>query len=334
MTVKSTMFFEENVGTNAYGWSESHYDLQSAGLVPALTALKKLAKLRARLLGGGVTITKIRVSDPNVFRDSLIDDGPISTLTLRTEQVSGQLMMSRVADGAGNIDEPFGGSKLQPLVGAAPTTLALEVLASMPTNAVLIRMEGGTTFQSRKSMILRGIPEGVIKILFTGQSLNTTAVGSAWATEFAFGFLKELKSGQWGFRALDQSPANPYRNPAFLTIVANGVFTLTATANQPNIGDTIRIQGAKIVGPVGSTNPKVNGLWTVMTKDITGTVFTFVNGQFPPGAYTTLNVGRYRLQTPAYLAYNNAVDIRYTKRNTGSPFFRPVGRAKKRVSAR
>lgn len=67
MPFKASLFFQ----MNAFGWTESYYSL-GATLEDVRITAELLAQKRALMLPGTSRITYIRVSDVNVFRDSML----------------------------------------------------------------------------------------------------------------------------------------------------------------------------------------------------------------------------------------------------------------------
>lgn len=74
--VRMQMFFNmTGAGSRSAGWSETHYSFTAATLAGALTNLQILAGVRSLLLGAGVTLRYMRVSDDDIFRDSRSQQG-------------------------------------------------------------------------------------------------------------------------------------------------------------------------------------------------------------------------------------------------------------------
>jgi hypothetical protein len=68
--IRMNMFFSQNVqGGRSNGWSETHYSASATTLSASLTNLILLAQARVQMLGAGVQLTYMRVSDDAVFRD-------------------------------------------------------------------------------------------------------------------------------------------------------------------------------------------------------------------------------------------------------------------------
>jgi hypothetical protein len=68
--IRMQLFFNmTSAGSRAAGWSETYYSATAATLPGALANLQRLAAARVNLLGAGVTLRYMRVSDDSVFRD-------------------------------------------------------------------------------------------------------------------------------------------------------------------------------------------------------------------------------------------------------------------------
>jgi hypothetical protein len=124
--IRMTMFFNmSGAGSHSAGWSETHYSITALTLPGALTNLVALAQLRVNLLGAGVTLRYLRVSDDLVDRDVRAQAG------------------------------------LTPHVGAhGPYYLG--TWASSPADfaysAALVRLQGASDFYTR-NLFLSGIPD-------------------------------------------------------------------------------------------------------------------------------------------------------------------------------
>src|SRR3954469_3068602 len=76
--VMATMKFRQNLDPQELTWVESHARVGAVSLDVALANLKTLADLRVQLLGAGVELLSLFVSDLEVWRDSRVDPGPVA----------------------------------------------------------------------------------------------------------------------------------------------------------------------------------------------------------------------------------------------------------------
>lgn len=181
--------------------------------------------------------------------------------------------------------------------------------SDVPTTCALIRLQGSPT--GRRSLQLRGIPDDIVVgggiLQFTGQ---WNAAFASWKTE--------ITSGRWAIRIkTNPNPAWVVNGIAFDSAVWETTFTL-AGFHTLTTGDQVQI-----LGKTGT--PKLNGIWRVkVTAQNTFKIATnfrvdpYVGAALArPVAYTTVPI-------------NDAVILRVSKRSSGGPFDKPVGRRRVR----
>ena len=320
--VKGTMFFSCMIGGRAFGWTESHYRVAGGDLQSELVNLQALAALRVRLLGGGVLMPYLRVSDDDVYRDSQVADGPlpvpitinIPALNLPGEIAAGQPLFiynTALQDEA-----------------TANNGQASDVLCDMPWSGVMVRMEAAAPYTQRRSLLIRGCPDYVI------QSRTQRPLVGRW-TQALTRYTNLLISGKWGFSGVAvAAPFNVLPLASINVAAAQPVFTVQG---QPFPGNgRIRIRGTRLQTP-GGLNFNLNGVFPVtnVTAPVNG-LFTFqaagLNMPFVGG--NIINLGTVQLRGNTIVAYAKEVDRRWGERATGGPFDRPVGRRKKSVMVR
>lgn len=143
--VRMQMFFTmSGPGSRSAGWSETHYSFTAATLPNALNNLIDLAGARAFLLGAGVTLRYLRVSDDDIFRDSRAVNG---------------LSPNIGPDGAW-YNPAF---RLQP--------------SDFGYAAAFCRLRGNSDFYAR-SLYLSGLPD------VSQDILHPTPTGAAWTLAF------------------------------------------------------------------------------------------------------------------------------------------------------
>lgn len=184
--------------------------------------------------------------------------------------------------------------------------------SDIPNTSIDIRLDA--TDVQRRTMYLRGQPDDVVR----GGGIFTPSA------DF------NLAYGQWRQWMLTQSglgmvhlDRNVARRDITSVAVAGGVTTVTtAVAHTYGTLDKIRIRGG--FGMVG-----LNGIWTIQVTS--PTTFILI-GAAPVGTYIGGATSQLRLYT--FTPYSRIEIIRATRRNTGGPFDRPVGRRRRRAPTR
>src|SRR5262245_49425350 len=323
--VQGSMFFCSKTGSRVAGWSENVYILNATDLPGALTKLQSLAPVRSRLCGSGGWMPYLRVSDRLIFRDSQVSGGPPGPSPVRPALPRPPLRAA--IDGAGTTSAP---APSAPNDYIYDNDLRAEALASgnvadlrcdMPWSGVVLRAEGGSTFQSRRSILLRGLPDYII------QTATDVPQAGHWSDNLQ-AYIDKLKTGDYGFRAIDLSAANPILPvTAINTTTVTPVFTLTVppapgggagTAPLPGVGQSVRIQGNKMVTPAGLTF-NVNGIWVVLTNPAPGQ-YTFRDMTVPALNMNVLQMGGARIRKFVVLPFNKILMRRWGKRPVGNPF--------------
>jgi len=340
--IQGTMFFVEAVGEREYGWSESHALPTANDLKEALNKLALLAIARAKLLGAGAYINYMRVSDVGIFRDSQVANGvwPKAALIF-DKQGNGKVVPAPPppgdpADATTWTAQPIGGVPLgEPgLAKGVPAADLSDLLADQPDVAVLVRMEGGTApFKTRRSMLLRGLPDG---ITWTDTDLPDVRHGILsvnWLRYFD-DYTTLLTKGDYGMFGLDQT--SPHQLVTGIAVDANLNVKWSIQGLNANPGDRVRISGVKVRVSDGSVKTYAETL-TVETGTGAGPfVFStsnertkFVQSSFLSGN-PVLSMGQAQVQRVVIFPYTKAVPRHWAKKDTGAPFDRPRGRQKPR----
>jgi hypothetical protein len=334
--IVGSMFFSQKTGSRMSGWTENVYILNASNIQAALETLNvTLAPVRASLLGAGVLLPYIRTSDRLIYRDSQVSGGPPGPVPVRPALPRPPIRAAI----------PSAGSSSLPPVGTPQdwiydNELRAEALAGgnvsdlrcdMPWSGLVLRCEGGTTFQQRRSMIIRGLPDYVI------QSGTDFPGEGRWADNLKE-YIRVLLSGPFGFRTQDLSPANPViQITAINTTTATPVITVAPPPPPaggggappiPTVGASVRITGNKMSDQFGiPTN--INGLWTVLTSPAPNQ-FTFKNMLVTSTNQNVLQMGGMRIRRYVVLPFNKIIMRRWGKRPVGIPFDPYRGRSKAR----
>jgi hypothetical protein len=283
--IRMQMFFtEEGSGSRGAGWSETHYSFNKVTLTTALADLQTLAEKRVQMLGNQVVCTYLRVSDDEVFNDSQVARGPVPTVV-------------------GGV--PFYNPAFAPTVPDTAADFAYSV--------ALVRITGDTDFY-RRSLYLSGNPD-------VSQNINNpTPVGAAWLIAFDDWHLT-MVNGSYGFKVLQQGPANPRR---VITVIVLGVIT-TQTPHGFVVGDLVK------VSRVRGTGNLPNGKWRVATVP-DATHFTLQGWDFANFIYDRGGIAQKQVYV---LTKDTEVFLRrFGSHRRGRPFDSPVGRRRRRASVR
>jgi hypothetical protein len=278
------------------GWSETHYLVSTQSLTAALPLAVTMAEARSMMLGDGILVKYIRVSDANVKGDSQVTPGlpPASKNPIYYNKA---LSTGDVVEGSGR---------------------TLTGISDVPYTALNIRMEMSTT--SRKTLYLRGLPDN----LDTDGQLLTDAT---WLKAFN-AWTKIMMSGTWGARVLNTDPvANPAKPITGITNVVGPPASITITC--PNhgytVGQSIRISGVKYLPAPAAASTPINGIWQVGSVPDAN---TFTLSGFS-GSVQYFFGGSARARTYNVLAYTNVQQITLCSRRAGRPFGSLRGRRKR-----
>lgn len=171
--IKCTWFFKHSTPqTQPSGWSESLINLTAADVPAALDEARTLAFVRARMLGGYVTLPYIRASRLGVRGDSRVEPG-IPSVAGPPERATG--------------------ASVNP--------------CDIPQATVMLRMEAvDPLFIARRTFHMHGSPDKVHDVI-----LDPMHQDAAWNAAFTT-WKNLLVSGTWGMMALDRTVANPAVN--------------------------------------------------------------------------------------------------------------------------
>jgi len=198
-----TLFFSGS----SYGWTETYFTTaDNLDIVKARGIL--LRDQRSKLLGGRTRVSGMRVSDDDVFRDSLID-------------------ASQVVVGTSDDDG-------EGLAFKAPA-------ADNPYSAVLLRCESGPLY--RKAIYLRGVPDAYIRFdtgfdppktwLDRFELFKKVLIGSA------------PPNIPFQFKVRSHEADNPEKAISNMTFAAGVTTVTTAVAHGALSGDAVLIRKVK-----------------------------------------------------------------------------------------
>jgi hypothetical protein len=325
------MFFTAPVGSREYGWSEGHYVVGSANLPAALDLMNTLAQARVGMLGGGVSLSYIRVSDRLVFRDSQIDNGLLQGFQIVANPAS--IEAAIVAMGSDNPAWQLGRAIYNQSLTGEIRNIAQwsDLRCDFPYSGILLRMEGDSTYVARRSLILRGSPDVTQRT-----DLDKPAAGP-W-TNALLAYIALLTNGSYGFRALDATGANPVyiaQSPIVWTPTLDvppvqiPTITYKTIAGAPAnwvVGSRVRIRGLRISDSAGN-KIVISGIYTVQSN-VAGAVNFFGLGLQRQYTYM-INPGSAQRQQFLVVPYTKVLSRRWASKRTGVPFDRPTGRRRR-----
>jgi hypothetical protein len=201
--VLGRMNFVSFVGQRIYGWSETHYILGQPNLPAALRRLVPLATARQQLLGAGVVLTDLFVSDPLVNRDSQVQEMPLPGFAIRQNAVTVSTsiyIVSGGTSGSPSMSGPDMSARIYnpSMTGEIVSTSEIEGLrCDFPYSSFGVRLETGSPYQSRRNLALRGNPDIV-------QDTITDAPTVGPWTVALLGYMLQLVDGRsFGMRVND-----------------------------------------------------------------------------------------------------------------------------------
>lgn len=300
--VQCTMVFTERLTGKSMGWSEEHFHMTAGTLEAAANDLFTLARARTRLLGIGVELTGLKISDVTVWRDSRL-------------QVP---FTYRVVSGL-------------PVYNPAFRTLAFWQ-ADFAYASLLARLEGAGPPLYRRAHWISGNPDGAQDIT-TRDSRSTPAWNDAWDTYRELLVPPHGGAPKWGFRVKSRDPATTFETLIDAIEPASGalMFVNLPAAFAPGKWVVIRnVRGLtpRIAGTYLITGRALVGGITTITLDHVGTAG---DGAPLDGEYT--GTGLVRLLVPLTVGYKTVLIRRFGKKNVGGPSGRARGRRKTVVPA-
>jgi len=294
-------FREDGFGT---GWSES-FDTVAATAEVAADAMDAPAKLRSALLGDGVTLTHVRVSNIAVAGDVL----------LKTKNYTGT-----PPDANANPDDPF--------VDGSPLIGGVRFLppADVPWNGFLVKFSHPSGHD--RTVLIRGVPDCVN--VNPGPAIADSVIYKQRITRYINGVINK------GF--IFQTYSFPGENPAENidgTLSWIGVdptfnrFTLLGAVNAVRAGDHVRIRmlrpgGKEFTGLYIARGPGANASVTLQKQTFRLSDFGQTLKNFPYECKVCL-------QTFTTYEIQSGEIVRESHRKTGAPFGQSVGRRKTRV---
>lgn len=328
------IFFEEQVGTREAGWSEQHYLIGAGTLPEALDALSSLATLRANLLGAGCEINYLRVSDATIFRDSQVFGGITANFGLKPAGPGGRpTVVPSTSPGAGSGLIP--GLYNNGLASGILPSDTIGLLADQPEVGYLVRLEAGTPFVSRRSLLLRGIPDGITLISSDGPLAGNNPMSANWLDAFTVWVIKMI-GGNYGMRVINVAGANAQKPISSIVVdPISNVVSVFSVGTTYAVGDTVKIRGVKIPAPNGAPVAFHDTLTVVAAA--AGGPYQFISLN-PNSPFTTsatfkgvvfLSRGTIQLVTYTYVPYVKAVGRHWSSRKVGLPFDPFHGRHKK-----
>lgn len=354
MTIQCTQFFVESVGAIEYGWTETHYLIGVTDLVQGLNTFRALASDRAALCGAGVVCPYLRVSQPDVFRDSQIFQGVQPKLTLLIPQ-QGQgvpniqpIVISGKPTGDTTITIPPDGLPINStkLPMNVPIVDYEDLIADQPEVGLLVRLEAASAFTTRRSLLLRGIPDGITFTNISAPQAAVSLLSRNWLSLFAL-FSADLVNGSWGMRAYDPTVL-PVPVSAWTVAGANPtvVTALMPPSFAPTVGQKVRISGVRVVQPNLTTKNYSESLVVAGITPVTsgsppttvGQQITFysakANSSFMNSSALATNVvakGTVRMLNNVYVPYTRVISRRWASRKAGIPFDQQHSRRRRRA---
>lgn len=302
--IQCTMIFKEFITGQSLGWSESHFHVTAANLDEARADLAALATLRVNLLGAGVLLQSLRVSDVSVWRDSRIG-------------------FSRPA-----VDTPEG--PIYNRAFAVPGSPGHYYEADFGYASCLVRLETISAPLYRRSMWLSGNPDEAQRI-----GARTPAAFPAWNA--AWGTFRDVLApadgtGKWGmrFRRRDQAAVEETN----ITDIDGGSGALTVAGLPGGFDPGMQV----VVRNVRGLTPRVAGIYTIQDRAVTGALTTLtLEGVGPLGGGDPLEgeytgTGYIRKLVWQTLRYRVADLRRWGKKARGGPTTRSHGVRKTRTS--
>jgi len=295
--IQCSMVFKETVTGKDLGWVETHYHVTAAALDPAMTALIALANLRSRMLGVGVILQALKVSDATIWRDSLVRPGPPA----RT----------------------VGGSPVYNPRFTSKTTY----VADFAYASCLARMESTGAPLYRRSMWLSGNPDEAQDI-FRRDPTGDPIWNQAWiAYRDALAPVGGV-GGQWGFRVKSRDQGETGETLISDIDETTGILAVAGApallANgQYVILRNVRGLTPRLAGQYQIVNRADSGGVALLTLDRVGTAG---GGEAFAGTYT--GTGYVRLLVRKTVPYRSAALVRFSKKARGGPLNRARGRLK------
>lgn len=323
--ILGTMFFTSDVGTRKFGWTETHVMKAAETLQAALIDLQALADVRKMLLGAGNAMPYLRVSDPDVDRDSQVVAGPVPAWEIADVGAGPALNPIQVGQG----DMGLGLTLFNDGLFRAANSKELKkgVVCDFPQQGVMMRLEATTPFTRRRAYTVRGNPDIVQDTGYDFPNAGSNAVTNRWLEKWVL-LKAALINGKYGFRAINTGGGNPTSNVTAISW-ANGQTTLTIGGNTYAQGDSIQVKNMTVVHVQSGVILRfASGPYTVAVKN--GDLITLAGRTPDFTGFIVQKPGKARKLVFEALQYVKAVDRRYGSRETGGPFDRPIGKRKRR----
>lgn len=232
MLVKLT--FKEKVTGQDLGWSETHYHVESENIVKVKNDLIRLARKRVKLLGIGVILEGLFVSNVGIWRDSGVDffDPPRDT--------------------------PFGPVYNEAFAANPPR------MADFAHLAPLVRLQSGDPWMHRRAHWLSGAPDDAQVI-----NERTPVWLAQWNTAWLI-YSQELApddgDGLWGFRVKSRVQAEVFEAKINTIDPTTGVLGVRGAAPGLAVGKQVVIRNVR-----GFT-PRIAGIYRIKARTDAGGV--------------------------------------------------------------
>ena len=214
-TGRFTVFYED-YGT-PYGWSETLWSLIATDFPTLQMSVNTYIEYRQKLLGTGVLIPEIRMSDDSVSGDSRIVLGPATAV---------YVVVAPNGDRVSELSMP----DCYSFASACPVDTSFQ-----------FELHCGTLY--RGSLFLGGMPSSQID----QWTLENNFTPGFQDRINAFGNLFTVDAGQFALSVLPKGPDAPTKNITGISFVG-GVVTVTVTAHGYSSGNKVRINGVVVRG--------------------------------------------------------------------------------------
>lgn len=300
--IRVSLTFKESLTGKDLGWSEEHYHVTAADLAVAKTDALVLATRRAYLLGIGVLLQSINVSDVTVWRDS--DFAFPAT--------------PRDVDGLPVYNPSFRSKETWK--------------ADFAYSSLLTRLESLGSPLYRRSHWISGNPDEAQGILVRDPT-GVAAWNTAWTAYRNLLAPPGGVGGKWGFRVKSRDPTTTFETPIDHITDDSGILAFNSLPAGFAEGRLV------VVRNVRGLTPRIAGTYQIVTRAVVGgaTLITLQNvgtaggGSALTGAYT--GTGYMRLLVPLTVAYATAQIKRFGVKKFGGPSDRARGRQRQRKPA-
>lgn len=289
--------FATVVGVKKFTWTEKHYALGISNPEGAREIAGILADRRSLLLGWGIVMGKITVSDDDVLRDSLQVNPPGNFL----------------ANGV-----PFYNQSFRPAL--------TDTVGDFAFADVMVRKESGTLKHTQ--MYLGGAPDLV-------QASNLSIpIDPIWVN--AFNAYRNYLVQNFGMKTLVQGVAAPRRTIVQASVVGGGALFVTSEPHLFSSGNNVLISGGRVAVENRGTQRMSTVLPTgyQLVQVVDATSFRIPGWPTPYTPFAYLGGAIARKNGYEVSAYTNIQLAGFTKRDRGGSLFLPHGRRKTKALQR